>query len=399
MPRTPFETILPSSVTYKNASGGGSTVKVNDGSYARESASGVKRRLPDGWKNPTPYALTFLRYTRGDGYARIVWNHTKPPFEKEVYEWTGCVAGRPGMNVLNSFDECLMPWGGYDRSYYASECYRKALVKMQNKKVDLGVAFAERVQTANLLSGAATKCARSVLALKENKLRRAASILGVRPGRDLGPHNWARKWLEWKYGWMPLAQDVKGSIEALSNRGKGDWKITARSSHRKDLRRQIISGSYGTKCLVVSGGFAGVQVRIDSVPPDDLLAALNAVGILNAFNVAYQATRYSFVVDWFVPVGEWLEALGAVAFSQGGTVCISSFCKQEWNAIGLDDDDKWLDWDVSYENSFHSNKRFTQLERTVGPIVVPSFPKPRNGLNSFARMASALALLTVAFKK
>ena len=400
MAREPYEVNIPAPWTYfVNGSQFGSGI-CPDAMHAKENAGGVKRVRPvSKWIDPTHYELLFTRWSRGSGSSITEWKNTVHPFDRETYEFTGCVAGRPDFNVLNAFNECMQPWGDYDALYHASECYRKALVKMQQKKVDLGVAFAERTKTASMLAGAASKCARSVLALKGNKLQRAASILGVRAGRDLGPKRWAQKWLEWKYGWMPLVSDIKGAVEALQSRDKSDWKITTSAGHKQDLKRRITSGAYGSKCSVSVSGFAGVKVRVDCVPPDDLLASLNSVGLINAANTAWELIPYSFVVDWFVPVGSWIESLGALALSEGGVVCTSRICKMEWSSFGLDDSGKYASYDVTYRNSFEATKRYVNLIRVVSPMGFPSFPSPRQGVNSLQRMASALSLLVVAFAK
>lgn len=56
----------------------------------------------------------------------------------------------------------------------------------------------------------------------------------------------------------------------------------------------------------------GVYVRLDFHPSSfDYLHIPAALGLTNPASVAWELVPFSFVVDWFAPVGDWLNALDA----------------------------------------------------------------------------------------
>ena len=51
----------------------------------------------------------------------------------------------------------------------------------------------------------------------------------------------------------------------------------------------------------------GVQLTYKLSSP--VLAELSSLGLINPAEIIWELTRYSFVVDWLIPVGGWLSSL------------------------------------------------------------------------------------------
>jgi len=124
----------------------------------------------------------------------------------------------------------------------------------------------------------------------------------------------AKRWLELRYGWTPAVMDVLGVLKALDPKRKLlPERATARgfSSHEKSIK---LDGS-------VDLGARGIENfatrHTDSVASRAwciYIADLNYqsyrdFGVTDILTAGYELVPYSFVLDWFINVGDWLEAL------------------------------------------------------------------------------------------
>lgn len=106
-------------------------------------------------------------------------------------------------------------------------------------------------------------------------------------------------WLEFHFGWEPLIKDIYAGVNVLQS-GFPPIRVRARA-HAKT--RDIYNGgptNYERKFdLRVE---YGANVFVD----DPMLWKANQLGLINPAVVAWELVPFSFVVDWFLPVGSFL---------------------------------------------------------------------------------------------
>ncbi len=189
-----------------------------------------------------------------------------------------------------------------------NEAITKLRSAVLNGNWDGGVFLGELKQTTNI-------CVDSVLALadligsirKARKGKWTASWRGVeRSAKSLGA-----LWLTYRYGWMPLIHDMKDATEVLSKKLSvydqrcfvKSPKVTCSSSFVRDLAPGSAEVRRDTK----------IWFKTWFSPPASYssLAARFAsqLGLDAPLTVAWELVPFSFVVDWFIGVGEYLEAL------------------------------------------------------------------------------------------
>lgn len=109
-------------------------------------------------------------------------------------------------------------------------------------------------------------------------------------------------YLEGIFGWLPLMSDIYQAHEVLQRaipasfqKGKGNasyGKLQDNGSTRASIHFQV-------------GVQAGLGLRLDN--PN--VALLENLGLINPLSIAWDRVPYSFVINWFVPVGVMLNSL------------------------------------------------------------------------------------------
>lgn len=188
----------------------------------------------------------------------------------------------------------------------------KARLKLKDQKVNLGQAFGERAQTVRLVGDTITSVIDIVQSIKHG---RVPKFLRSEKQRQQFFFN---KFLEERYGWEPLLADVRGACEALHEREKTQAKgtVTVRSAVKsRDFETKRFEHDISNVYVyfdrvreIEHKGWMRLDFTQSNGPPTGTFASL---GITNPFSIAWELVPWSFVADWFIPVGDWLSALDA----------------------------------------------------------------------------------------
>jgi hypothetical protein len=358
-----------------------------------EAAEIVRRRKPPGWIPPTHYFLSSIHRRGSQGIYGTINTVTNAGFK-----YTGAVVGASGSPW--SVDAVTNPSQTVDVAGEKATLINEALIEcrsnLKDMKVDLGTAFGERNQTARLIGDTASRLARAVRNLRRGQIRNAMRDLGIlnKKGTPRGS-NWTKNWLELQYGWKPLLSDVFGACDALSKRGKDDWMVTAKgNASRKPFGSYVNADMEASWRTGVSRYELGVLIRADACP-STAFSSLSSVGVLNPLNVAWELVPYSFVVDWFLPIGGWISSLDATVGFEFRGVSQTYFELIDSQASGQTHKSE-----VSknlFINEWNATKRQVTVDRTVlSSLPRAGFPSFKNPV-SLGHMANGLSLLAQAF--
>lgn len=376
---------------------GTATSTTTDAVHSEETAVGTSRRKPKGWIPPTGYSLTVRKYRRDAGYNETRYSNSNWQIIEGVIGGTG---GR--FNSLNNWNSCINETNA-SAPMSTSAALVRARNKMKDSKVNLGVAFAERNRTAQMVGDTAKRLARAVQDMRRGNFRNAYRRLGISYNDSSGPKgsNWVNAWLQSQYGWKPLISDVYGAVAALSKRPRSDFRVSS-TAYRSDSESYsydngILDWSshladYGYRCEAVR--HRGVFVRIDAIPDNDLTMSLSSLGVTNPLEIGWELVPYSFVVDWFLPVGEWLSSMDAMLGYTSAYTSITTYNECRWDSWGLSN--KWGPTNFVKSN-FAGYKEGLWIRRTAQSGV--PFPRPPSlkDPRSLGHMANGLSLLAQAF--
>lgn len=207
----------------------------------------------------------------------------------------------------------------------------RALSKCSNMKMNLAQSFAERKQTANLLVNCVNRFVTFAVLVRKGKFSKANEVLRGRPKfqGNLGDartyrfrkdtlrrptqDDFASLWLEYSYGWRPLLSDIYGAAELLAQSVLENRPMSAKGygvARDRELRSYNGTASQGRANVVISSEYSAyVEFFFDL--EDRAIDVLKSTGITNPALLAWELLPYSFVVDWFIPVGNYLENVNA----------------------------------------------------------------------------------------
>lgn len=131
-------------------------------------------------------------------------------------------------------------------------------------------------------------------------------------GNKSASKNAANTWLEFQFGVMPTKQAVQEAYTTYANSqipGQSVQVDGAPSCLRLMARsRTEYVSEDPTEFWTYPRGSKVVRYQaVRYLSKDDITAALYR---FNPFEVAWDMTPWSFAVDWFIPVGDWLKQFG-----------------------------------------------------------------------------------------
>lgn len=354
---------------------------------ASESTTGRSRRKPPGWIPPTGYTFNRNVYRGRQGSVTQTQINRPDRFTKYTGPVGSFYLAGSDLDACNATLQqtwCTPPKSMIDKALI------RARSKMKNGDVNLGIAFAERNRTAQLVTETATSIVKSLRALRRGEWRKAWHALGSSRRNQPRGRTIPQKWLEMQYGWLPLLSDVYGSVDALARQPPSNWIVTGTGIEKETHNGYLRYTAMNDLCDVDVTAWRGVFVRIDAVPENDLVLALASLGITNPALVAWELVPFSFMADWFLPIGSFLESLDAMLGYGDSWSSISQFGKGNWRVTPVSGakGNTMITW-----NCTGATREYVRLHRDArAGVPLPTMPRLRDG-RSLTRMANALSIL------
>jgi hypothetical protein len=220
---------------------------------------------------------------------------------------------------------------------------RRAMSKLNNRHMDAGVALAESRKTIGQLAETSSRLLRFILAMKKGKFKRAAQIIGN--DRKSVSRGLARNWLEYQYGWMPLLRDVHDAYGVAKDGLDADPYVKGRSKQSTTITIPVpyfgsapYNATYNKGVVRYADATVKIEAQCSLHAHIDyaVIGYLKQLGLANPASIAWELVPFSFVVDWFLPVGEFLEAVAApLGLSwKGGSVTTAASVNYSGECLG-----------------------------------------------------------------
>lgn len=287
------------------------------------------------------------------------------------------------------------------------------LNKLSGRRADLGAALGELRQTARGITDASQDIVRGIdyLARKYRKTKRAIANeirrFGKgpikRPSQDFSTQGLERlrsEWLRQQFGVKPLIGSIDDAGQALSDaifENGREMNLTVRAGASN--KSEYVASFTGNSSVAGKFFFPFVettQCHYSAVYRIPISAdrTLQELGLGNPASVAWELTQLSWMVDYLLGVGDWLDSLTAdwgAHFVEGSVSRIQrASLASPVLPVELRSDYTWITKPRC--TAFHVSGRFERsvLATRVLPAVMPSM---RNQLG-LSQMANSLSVLS-----
>lgn len=358
--------------------------------YVKTWSKGPKRKpkLPvDLMPNPLNFSSYRTSYI-GGGSQTLRSTHSSGFYLKYVGNLYADLSPGIGPNAqaLQNSDlhDFVLPLIEQARTRNTSRLY----AKVKNQSVNLLQFLAERAQTAALLADAFRRLVKAANAMKRGRFSTAFRALFPDSQGKL-----ANDWLLVQYGIKPLLSDIDGMAKELAVGESKTLDVTVTT--KVDIPRTTVFVSAGhydginyDSKVHVFGNITvkrKVRLRANSIGRD-----FTRLGFGNLNAIAWELFPFSFVADWFIPIGNFINNEDAfagfdVVFSTE-TIFVKEYVHLERNYGGASSG--WSTDNVNTGFIVEKVKCIREVASSPPPLPYPSFKNPL----SAGHVANALAL-------
>lgn len=202
-------------------------------------------------------------------------------------------------------------WMPFDKAYILSHLDKRgvdgALVTdtaaaLNEATMDLLTTLAELPETVKMVQDTLRFAGNKLKGFKtaEKALKKKLLKEGIPRNELQGADALAKLWLQYRYGLMPIWYTLQDVKKALKDGFSAEF---VKESNTKVVESEPHKGFRGDWSLVDS---CWMKRRFD---PTDKSAQFRRVFGVNPFTTAWELTTLSFVVDWFINVGDTISAL------------------------------------------------------------------------------------------
>lgn len=309
--------------------------------YPSETVSKSTSRTP-GYPNapllPLPYSTLRVSVELGsyskhsEGSPQWGWQHS-------VYSEWGTYFVDPSSSIWYSGEPEV------DYGLLLTQSANSANQAVKNQTMNVGLAVGEAHQTIGMISKRVKSIASAARNLRKGKVTQALRDLSVNlPSAVTAPklnklqrrqlrnskntqvpteRQFSDAWLELEFGWRPLVNDCVDLMKTMDTRlaqrpaycfATGRKKASFSSKKAKVDKVEVSFGlaAWHTQWvdrIDTTEAFAVTGYIFSITNPS--ISALQQLGLSNAAALAWEATPFSFVVDWFVNVGDVIDTMDA----------------------------------------------------------------------------------------
>lgn len=306
---------------------------------------------------------------------------------------------------LGEFTGSINPWGTaldaysvYNRTVIAN-LQRRGIVeckqKMLESKMDLAESLVDLDKTVLLICRRAMQVLTAWKQVRKKDFKGAARTLGISK-RNLNFNTAAEAWLEFIYAWRPLLSDVFSAVEVIKDAFGDPLKHHTYAKRRvaETLWVQNVPGSaYWANVQNTHDSVVQVETKFRFRVSNSLLAYITGFQLSNPLYVLWVSVPLTFVVDWFLPIGDWLGSLTATH----GLEFVDGYqTTKTWASVrvqGNRNPNYSTSWNVfRYHKPGRSRVEAGYIQRSTFTTWPMSYTYFRFPFTSPERIASAIAL-------
>jgi len=295
--------------------------------YVISDGFSKKHEAVQGGRGPKPYFREIVSLITDDPYIvrRQVWFNEQ--LVVDTVEQTPMSVDFPVL-YLSPPDV----WAE-DLDNIRSKSITEARNKLRKGQVQVGNNLGEANQVVRMITENTKRVIGAYNSLKRGNYALALKHLELSPKMILSGHTLSKKWLELQYGWLPLISDIHDGTKLLCDYvdpgkpAKMEVKVVKNQKLERDFG--FVQGQrFETRWKCVGTAKCGLVAKVTC----PALVGADMFGLLNPLSIAWELTPFSFILDWFIPIGNVLDSLSATAGLEFGSGYITVTDQQNFSA-------------------------------------------------------------------
>lgn len=274
-----------------------------------------------------------------------------------------------------------------------NKCQVECRIKAANQRIDLAETLSGLQQTAIMVATGTSQVVNAWKCARRGNWVGVFRHLGLEPRRLYGK-TVSAKWLELQYGWLPLISDVYAGTQAIKEQLAPKDPVVQQFSVTDNGQTELIAPGATVSSVwessTESSAGASVKVRMRLRVGDPFWAYMNSLNVLNPAYLVWVSLPFSFIIDWFLPVADMLQALTAPIGLQftSGFVSTRSWCEVNVQVSARKDKTYVFQAGSAQASARAAYFRRSRLTAWPGVFLYYQFP-----FSSDKRLFSAVALL------
>lgn len=325
-----------------------------------------------GWRSPSPLSGWKRESRTGWVDFRVTHKTLRRPLYTAQSPYN---PGFPGINVPN--------YKIINR--LVARCTNDAIAELAAAKSNLAVTYLERQKTLDM-GGDLLKKAAYIIDPRNWRISKLGKVIKGQMSVSVGGRTFTDNWLMYRYGILPTMLDLYGIGAAAE-----DYYVNRplRISVKRAGSIPFIGststlgpfGSLGATATTRTkwSGKTDVKVRLDASVSHAEHRALQQLGVVNPATVVWELIPYSFVLDWFINIGDYIGGLSAFSGLTFKANSTTIYTTQKWES--------WAEGRGTYPGTVHPyslsatpfQDRYESFARTVSfvpPATVLRFKNP-----------------------
>lgn len=253
-------------------------------------------------KTPTNYWKMFWKFDDPPDIMRQMWS---PDVGRIVYGPSSEIAKYATSSELITQSEKLQLENRLNAALTRS---------LNDARMNLGESLGELGSTAESLGRSLTHLGQGLLLLKRRQFGLAARHFKCAlPAKGKKGEAFADTWLRWRYEVSPLLNDINNAYTALMKPEElaPPKPLTLKVQEDDIMKTQIFPSESPSEANYRSTTRYELYSEYHRLAYDVDNAVLKSLDLLGLqpLSTAYALTPQSFILDWFIPVGDWLQSI------------------------------------------------------------------------------------------
>lgn len=279
----------------------------------------------------------------------------------------------------------------------------KLVNKVRGHSYNMGVSIAEVDKFASSATSTVKNLGLGVIDLLSGRYGKFARRFGANPPnpkivKKLMTKDVSGRFLEMRYCWEPVIKDVFDAAKAFEVNSRGPRVNTIKTS-------RTVTQDIPFDPAIYAGYLGMMPNRVRKakrsyiIEMSEEMSFVRSMGLGNPATILWERIPWSFVVDWFIPIGSYLELVGQVPALKGRFLRTDSF-RQTVSGKGSGVNPANIPYHFSSEVTVSIEAELFWLRRAVlGGLSVPTPKLIVQGSVQGKRLQNAIALAHQIFDK